>query len=185
MVWAWKLKKGKWLRSLDPGPVCREIQTLTICSGSGKSSIIQLIHRFYDPVSGSLLVDGVDMKELNLKWWRQQVSLWHVHFHCQSLVWSVKNQSFLLELLAKIFHLENLEQPRRKFRKLRKLLMRTILFAASLVPRIYFCLWASLDGYGTFVGEKGTQLSGGQKQRIAIVWHHSVKSSQFVGTSYH
>lgn len=44
-------------------------------SGSGKSTIVGLIERFYDPVSGSVYIDGHDVKDLNLRWLRQQVSL--------------------------------------------------------------------------------------------------------------
>ena len=42
---------------------------------SGKSTIIQLIERFYDPTAGSVLLDGADLKTLNLKWLRQQIGL--------------------------------------------------------------------------------------------------------------
>lgn len=44
-------------------------------SGSGKSTIVGLIERFYDPVGGSVYIDGHDVKDLNLRWLRQQVSL--------------------------------------------------------------------------------------------------------------
>lgn len=43
-------------------------------SGCGKSSIIQLVQRFYDPSSGSILLDGVDIKKYPVKWLRQQVN---------------------------------------------------------------------------------------------------------------
>ena len=44
-------------------------------SGSGKSTIIALLERFYDPTAGAVLLDGVDLKTLNLKWLRQQMGL--------------------------------------------------------------------------------------------------------------
>lgn len=44
-------------------------------SGSGKSTIVGLIERFYDPVRGSVYIDGHDVKDLNLRWLRQQISL--------------------------------------------------------------------------------------------------------------
>ena len=52
-------------------------KTVALCgqSGSGKSSIVALILRFYDPLSGCLLLDGVDIRQLNLIWLREQMSL--------------------------------------------------------------------------------------------------------------
>ena len=44
-------------------------------SGSGKSTLIALLQRFYDPVAGSVLLDGVEIKSLNLKWLRKQMGL--------------------------------------------------------------------------------------------------------------
>ena len=44
-------------------------------SGSGKSTVIQLLQRFYDPQGGSILVGGTDLRELNLSWWRRQVGV--------------------------------------------------------------------------------------------------------------
>ena len=44
-------------------------------SGSGKSTVIGLIERFYDPVSGQVLLDGVDIRGLNLRWLRSQLGL--------------------------------------------------------------------------------------------------------------
>ena len=56
---------------IDAGQVC----ALVGPSGSGKSTIIQLLERFYDPSSGSVLLDGVDIKTLNLRWLRSQLGL--------------------------------------------------------------------------------------------------------------
>ena len=52
-------------------------QTLALVgpSGSGKSTIISLTERFYDPASGSILLDGVDLRDLNISWLRRQISL--------------------------------------------------------------------------------------------------------------
>jgi ATP-binding cassette subfamily B (MDR/TAP) protein 1 len=44
-------------------------------SGSGKSTVVSLVERFYDPTGGQVLVDGVDIKRLQLRWLRQQVGL--------------------------------------------------------------------------------------------------------------
>jgi ATP-binding cassette, subfamily B (MDR/TAP), member 1 len=42
-------------------------------SGCGKSTVVQLLQRFYDPASGSIMVDGLDIRQLSLKWYRDQV----------------------------------------------------------------------------------------------------------------
>ena len=44
-------------------------------SGSGKSSVVSLLERFYDPLAGAILLDGVDIRRYNLVWYREQVGL--------------------------------------------------------------------------------------------------------------
>ena len=44
-------------------------------SGCGKSTVIQLIQRFYDPLEGSVEIDGVDIRQLNVKWMRNQIGV--------------------------------------------------------------------------------------------------------------
>ncbi len=51
------------------------VQALVGSSGSGKSTVVQLIERFYDPDAGQVLLDGVDLRTLNSKWLRQQMAL--------------------------------------------------------------------------------------------------------------
>ena len=53
----------------------RQIQVIMGLSGSGKSTLIALIERFYDPQSGCVMLDGVDIKTLNVKWLRSQLGL--------------------------------------------------------------------------------------------------------------
>lgn len=48
---------------------------LRFCSGQGKSSVVSLVERFYDPTSGSVLLDGVNLKDLNVEWLRSQLGL--------------------------------------------------------------------------------------------------------------
>ncbi|CAM6129699.1 unnamed protein product [Calypogeia fissa] len=113
-------------------------------SGSGKSSVIALIERFYDPISGQILIDGKDIKKYNLRSVRkhialvqQQPALFATSIH-QNIVYG-KDGASEAEVIeaAKAANAHN--------------------FISSLP-----------DGYKTQVGERGVQLSGGQKQRVAI-----------------
>jgi len=57
--------------SVKPG------QTLALVrpSGCGKSTVVSLIERFYDPLGGKLMLDGVDLRDLNLRWMRSQIGI--------------------------------------------------------------------------------------------------------------
>ena len=52
-------------------------KTVALCgaSGSGKSTVVQLVERFYDPLAGSITLDQVDLRELNVKWLRERIGL--------------------------------------------------------------------------------------------------------------
>ncbi|KAJ0974223.1 hypothetical protein J5N97_016188 [Dioscorea zingiberensis] len=113
-------------------------------SGSGKSTIISLIERFYEPTSGEILLDGYDMKKLQLKWLRNQMGL--VSQEPALFSTSIANNI--------LYGKEDAE-------------MEEIIEAAK-VANAHSFIQALPDGYKTEVGEGGTQLSGGQKQRIAI-----------------
>lgn len=114
-------------------------------SGSGKSTVISLIERFYDPDCGEILLDRVPIKNLKLSWLRQQMGL-------VSQEPILFNES-IRDNIAYGKHGEVTEEE--------------IIEAARLANAHNFI--SSLPhGYDTPVGERGTQLSGGQKQRIAI-----------------
>ncbi|KAK4361631.1 hypothetical protein RND71_020583 [Anisodus tanguticus] len=55
--------------------MCSRVAALVGQSGSGKSTVISLLERFYDPEAGEILIDGVDIKKFQLKWLRQQMGL--------------------------------------------------------------------------------------------------------------
>eukprot|EP00250_Pteridium_aquilinum_P022329 c25352_g1_i4 orf=3-1601(-) len=114
-------------------------------SGAGKSTVIALIERFYDPISGEVLLDGHNIKNMQLRWLREQMGL-------------VNQEPALMATSI----LENI-----LFGKDSDASMDEVEKAASIA-----CAHDFIDAlparYETQVGERGVQLSGGQKQRIAI-----------------
>nr|AFP44681.1 hypothetical protein [Eragrostis tef] len=115
-------------------------------SGSGKSTVVSLIERFYDPSAGEILLDGHDLKSLNLRWLRQQIGL--VSQEPTLFATSIK-ENLLLGRDSQSATLAEMEEAAR------------VANAHSFIIKLP-------DGYDTQVGERGLQLSGGQKQRIAI-----------------
>ncbi|GAA6011919.1 hypothetical protein JCM10207_003429 [Rhodosporidiobolus poonsookiae] len=135
--------------SFPPG----KMTALVGASGSGKSTIIGLLERFYEPVDGSVKLDGVDLKDLNVKWLRNQIGLV-----------SQEPTLFATSAAGNIEHgligsrFEN-ESPKQKRER--------VIEAAKLANADGFISQLPL-GYDTQIGERGMLLSGGQKQRIAI-----------------
>ncbi|KAK1412487.1 hypothetical protein QVD17_33778 [Tagetes erecta] len=113
-------------------------------SGSGKSTVISLIERFYDPQAGEVLIDNVNLKEFQLKWIRQKIGL-------------VSQEPVLFTSSIKDNILYGKEGAS----------MEEIRVAVELANAAKF-IDKLPQGLDTMVGEHGTQLSGGQKQRIAI-----------------
>ncbi|CAM6028990.1 unnamed protein product [Sphagnum balticum] len=114
-------------------------------SGSGKSTVISLIERFYDPDSGVILLDGIDIKQFQVQWLRQQMGL-------------VSQEPVLFNISIK----ENITYGRNDNAT------ETEVEAAAKASNAHKFITSLPDGFNTLVGEKGMQLSGGQKQRIAI-----------------
>eukprot|EP00246_Nothoceros_aenigmaticus_P011272 TRINITY_DN3005_c0_g1_i2.p1 TRINITY_DN3005_c0_g1~~TRINITY_DN3005_c0_g1_i2.p1 ORF type:complete len:223 (-),score=33.91 TRINITY_DN3005_c0_g1_i2:182-850(-) len=117
-------------------------------SGSGKSTVISLLERFYDPSSGTLLLDGVDIKEFQIGWYRQQLGL-------------VSQEPIVFNdtVKANIMYGRQGSQVRVTEEEIE---------AAAKAANAHKFIVEMPDGYITLVGERGTQLSGGQKQRVAI-----------------
>ncbi|KAH0742347.1 hypothetical protein KY290_035390 [Solanum tuberosum] len=113
-------------------------------SGSGKSTVISLIERFYEPLSGQILLDGCDIRHLDLKWLRQQIGL-------------VNQEPALFATTIR----ENILYGKSDAS------LEDIARAAKLSEAMTF-INNLPDRFETQVGERGVQLSGGQKQRIAI-----------------
>ena len=113
-------------------------------SGAGKTTIVDLLCRFYDSSEGVILINGHDIKDLDLKWLRAQIAI-------------VSQDTFLFDdSLA-----ENIafgaSSPTRE-----------LVVDAARVANIHSFISTLGDRYETVVGERGVRLSGGQRQRIAI-----------------
>jgi subfamily B ATP-binding cassette protein MsbA len=121
-----------------------QVSALVGPTGAGKSSIIGLIPRFYDPEQGSITIDGVDVKQYQQKSLRQQMS-------------------FVLQETV-LFHApvwQNIAYGKPNCTR------AEIIKAAELANASEF-IDQMPDGYDTIIGERGMTLSGGQRQRIAI-----------------
>ncbi|KAG8754579.1 GTPase-activating protein [Serendipita sp. 396] len=122
-------------------------------SGSGKSTIVALIERFYDPLDGSIELDGVDLKSLNIKWLRSHIGLV-----------SQEPTLFATTIRRNIEHgligtgMEFWDDEKR-LEKVKE---------AAIKANADGFISALPEGYDTLVGERGFLLSGGQKQRVAI-----------------
>ncbi|OTB20136.1 hypothetical protein K445DRAFT_51964 [Daldinia sp. EC12] len=122
-------------------------------SGSGKSTIVGLVERFYDPVAGRVLLDGHDISTLNLRWLRQQMSL----VSQEPTLFGTTIYNNIKHGLIGTKH-ENESEERQ----------REMIFEAARKANAHDFISALPEGYETNVGERGFLLSGGQKQRIAI-----------------
>lgn len=122
-------------------------------SGSGKSTIVGLVERFYDPVGGEVLLDGVNVQDLNLRWLRQQISLV-----------SQEPTLFATTIAGNIRHgLIGTPHEHLSPEETRELIEN-----AAKKSNAHDFISLLPEGYETNVGERGFLLSGGQKQRIAI-----------------
>ncbi|KAI7892208.1 P-loop containing nucleoside triphosphate hydrolase protein [Mucor mucedo] len=115
-------------------------------SGSGKSTTIQLLQRFYDPLAGSMTLDGHDFKDLNVKWLRQEIG-------------TVGQEPVLFNMSIR----QNLAMGSDKEK-----ISDEEMISACKEANCHTFITQLPNGYDTLVGEQGRMLSGGQKQRIAI-----------------
>ena len=113
-------------------------------SGGGKSTIVSLIERFYDPTGGSISLDGVDLRNLNVSWLRHQIGL-----VSQEPVLFAKSIRENISIGCPGATQDEIEDAARR-------------------ANAHDFIITFPEGYETKCGDKGGQLSGGQKQRIAI-----------------
>ncbi|XP_050239583.1 ABC transporter B family member 11-like [Quercus robur] len=113
-------------------------------SGSGKSTVISLIERFYDPQAGEVLIDKINLREFQLKWIRQKIGL-------------VSQEPVLFTCSIK----DNIAYGKDNATTEEIRAAAELANAAKFIDKLP-------QGLDTMVGEHGTHLSGGQKQRVAI-----------------
>lgn len=130
-----------------------QVTALVGQSGSGKSTIISLVERFYDPLEGDILLDGVPIRELNIRWLRSQIGL-------VSQEPTLFSTSVWENIAFGLLHTEYDNYSEEEKDKL-------IVHAAHLANAHAFITQLP-QGYQTQVGERAALLSGGQKQRISI-----------------
>lgn len=124
----------------EPGTV----NALVGPSGSGKTTLVHLIPRFYDPVDGSVKIDGHDLQDVSINSLRRQIGM-------------VMQEDFLFSGTLR----ENIKYGRPQASD-------EEVVRAAMAANAHDFIMEFPDGYESMVGERGTRLSGGQRQRISI-----------------
>lgn len=121
-------------------------QTVAILgpTGSGKSSLVHLLPRLYDFQSGSITIDGIDIRSIEKKWLRKHIGI-------------VLQEPFLYSKSI----IENIGLAKES-------LVEAEVYKAAKIASVHNVIEEFENGYDTLVGERGVTLSGGQKQRVAI-----------------
>ncbi|PWA78019.1 ABC transporter Tap-like, P-loop containing nucleoside triphosphate hydrolase [Artemisia annua] len=132
------------LNSLNLVVPSQRTLALVGASGAGKSTVFALLERFYDPREGVVMLDGHDIRTLQVKWLRSQMSM-------------VGQEPVLFANTI----LENIMMGKENATKKDAI-------TACVAANAHKFITNLPEGYDTQVGDRGTQLSGGQKQRIAL-----------------
>lgn len=141
---AYNRKKNTVFKNLNFTVAKNEKLAVAGESGSGKTTIVNLLLRFYEPTSGSIYINGTDIKDLTLK-------------SLRSLITVVSQETYLFNGTIK----ENLLHANEDADEEK-------LIDACKAANIHSFIQSLPDGYNTKVGERGLNFSGGQRQRIAI-----------------
>ncbi|KAJ1373474.1 hypothetical protein KIN20_035880 [Parelaphostrongylus tenuis] len=126
---------------------CGQITAVVGASGSGKSTIANLLLRLYDPDHGRILIDNIDLKDVDPSYWRRQIG-------------TVGQEPILFSATIRENILYGAKNPE-------EITEEQVEEAAEQSNALDF-IHSFPDGFDTLVGEQGSMLSGGQKQRIAI-----------------
>ena len=132
------------LQNVSFSAPCGKTVAIVGATGAGKTTLMSLLERFYDPDSGNILLDGVNLKDLTFSSLRDNLSI-------------VPQDVFLFSgtIYENILYGKN-DATEEEVR------------AAAKAACVEDFILSLPDGYDTLIGERGTRLSGGQKQRIAI-----------------
>ena len=144
---------------IEPGQSC----ALVGASGSGKSTIISLLLRFYDPNAGTVNLDGTDIKTLNTRWLRSKIG----YVGQEPVLFSgtiAENIAYGLDEMV----VPELAGGDDKSKTSVSELIRTLVIEAAKKSHAHDFIMSLPQGYETDVGTAGSSMSGGQKQRIAI-----------------
>lgn len=137
-------KDRKILKNISFEVKAGETIAILGATGSGKTSLVNLLLRLYDYNEGHIKIDGLELKEINKKWLRSQIGM-------------VLQEPFLYSKTIK----ENIGITKGNMKE-------SEIFEASKIAAIHDVILNFENGYETAVGERGVTLSGGQKQRVAI-----------------
>lgn len=132
------------LQSMNLLALPGEAIALVGASGAGKTTLVNLLPRFYDPQAGQILIDGIDIQDVTLNTLRRQIGI----VPQETILFSgtiAQNIAFG----QSYYELKDVEK-------------------AAQIANAHQFISEFPDGYQTWVGERGVNLSGGQKQRIAI-----------------
>ena len=132
------------LKNLNLSVTSGEAIALVGASGAGKTTLVNLLLRFYDPQDGSILIDGINIRDVTLKSLRRQIAI-------------VPQETILFSGTIA----QNIAFGQKEFD------LKAVETAAEIANAHQFIIQLS-QGYQTWVGERGVNLSGGQRQRIAI-----------------
>ncbi len=136
--------KGQVLRDVSFTIGRGQMVAIVGASGGGKSTLVNLLMRFYDPTSGRVLVDGTDLRELDLADWRRAVAL-------------VDQDVFLFN-----------DTIRNNIAVGKPGASEAEIVAAARRAYAHDFIMELPQGYDTLIGDRGVRLSGGQRQRIAL-----------------
>lgn len=145
----------KALKDID---LClKEDQTLGIIgsTGSGKTTLIQLLMRSFDPVKGRVTLDGTDLKDIDLGYYRRQIG----YVPQDEFLFSDTIANNILFGHPEIMRVDNVEDGSELYELLKKI---------TVITDVFKDITDFPKAFNTRIGERGVTLSGGQKQRIAI-----------------